>query len=48
MEKQKLNSLKTICQGALGAMTFGIYHAITTDKMIKMNNEKQNTMIKEH
>ena len=33
-------SLKTIGQGALGAMTFGIYHQIVTNKMMELNNEK--------
>ena len=33
-------TLKTICQGALGAMTFGAYHQFTTNKMMELNNEK--------
>lgn len=33
--------LKTISQGALGAMTFGAYHQYTTNKLIELNNEKQ-------
>jgi len=33
-------TLKTIIEGALGAMTFGIYHQYTTNKIMKLNNEK--------
>jgi hypothetical protein len=33
-------TLKTIGQGALGAMTFGAYHQFTTNKMMELNNEK--------
>ena len=33
-------TLKKICQGALGAMTFGAYHQFTTNKMMDLNNEK--------
>lgn len=33
-------TLKTIAQGALGAMTFGAYHQFTTNKMMELNNEK--------
>ena len=36
------DSIKTIMQGALGAMTFGAYHQFTTNKIIELNNEKQN------
>jgi hypothetical protein len=32
-------TLKTIGQGALGAVTFGIYHRSTTNKMMEVNNE---------
>jgi len=32
---------KIICQGALGAMTFGAYHQYTTNKLMELNNEKQ-------
>lgn len=35
------DTLKTISQGALGAMTFGAYHQYTTNKMMELNNEKQ-------
>ena len=36
-----LDSLKTVAQGALGAMTFGVYHQFTTNKLMDINNEKQ-------
>lgn len=32
------DGLKTFCQGALGAMTFGAYHMYVSTEMIKMNN----------
>ena len=34
-------TLKTFGQGALGAMTFGAYHQYTTNKIMELNNEKQ-------
>ena len=34
-----LDTLKTIGQGALGAMSFGAYHQFTTNKMMELNNE---------
>lgn len=34
-------TLKTIGQGALGAMTFGAYHQFTTNKIMDLNNEKE-------
>jgi hypothetical protein len=34
------DSLITIAQGALGAMTFGAYHQFVTNRMMEMNNEK--------
>ena len=33
-------TLKTVIQGALGAMTFGAYHQYTTNKIMELNNEK--------
>jgi hypothetical protein len=36
-----LANVKMICQGALGAMTFGAYHQYTTNKIMELNNEKQ-------
>ncbi len=33
-------TLKTISQGALGAMSFGAYHQYTTNKIMELNNEK--------
>ena len=35
------DTLKTISQCALGAMTFGAYHQYTTNKMMELNNQKQ-------
>jgi hypothetical protein len=35
-------TLKTIGQGALGAMTFGAYHQYTTNRIMDLNNEKMN------
>ena len=43
MSKTQLISgetLKTISQCALGAMTFGAYHQYTTNKIMELNNEK--------
>ena len=34
------DTLKTIGQGALGAMTFGAYHQYTSNKIMELNNEK--------
>lgn len=39
-----LDTLKTIGQGALGAMTFGAYHQFTTNRMMDMmerNHKKE-------
>jgi heme A synthase len=33
------DAVKTVLQGALGAMTFGAYHQFTTNKMMEMNNQ---------
>ena len=38
------DTLKTMLQGMLGAMSFGIYHQITSNKMLELNNEKQNLL----
>lgn len=35
------DTLKTITQGAMGAMSFGAYHQYTTNKIMELNNEKQ-------
>ena len=35
-------AVKTIVQGALGAMSFGAYHQFTTNKMMELNNDKLN------
>ena len=32
------DTLKTFCQGAFGAMTFGAYHQYTTNKIMELNN----------
>ena len=40
------DSLKTMAQGALGAMTFGMYHQYTTNKMMEMNNEQMKSQNK--
>ena len=40
MNKPLSESIKTIAQGALGSMTFGIYHQFTTNKLMELNNEK--------
>ena len=45
-----LDTLKTIGQGALGAMTFGAYHQFTSNKMMELNNqmmELNNKIIKQ-
>jgi hypothetical protein len=33
------DTLKTIANGAMGAMTFGAYHQFTTNKIMELNNE---------
>ena len=40
-----LDNLKVVAQGALGAMTFGAYHQFTTNKMMELNNETQDSKI---
>ena len=40
------DTLKTMLQGALGAMSFGVYHQFTTNKMMELNNEKQSLLHK--
>jgi hypothetical protein len=34
-----MDTLRTIGQGALGAMTFGAYHQYTTNRIMDLNNE---------
>ena len=41
-----MDTIKTVCQGALGAMTFGAYHQYTTNKIMDLNNEKQEIQYK--
>jgi len=36
-----IENVKTVCQGALGAMTFGAYHQFTSNKMMELNNTIQ-------
>lgn len=33
------DTIKTICQGALGALSFGAYHQFTTNKIMELNNK---------
>jgi hypothetical protein len=40
-----ISSLKTVVQGAIGAMTFGAYHQFVTNKIMELNNDK---MEKQH
>ena len=37
-----VETLKTIGQGALGAMSFGAYHQYTTNRIMDLNIEKMN------
>lgn len=39
------DTLKTICQGALGAMTFGAYHQFNTNKMMEIHQSNTNKMM---
>ena len=39
------DTLKTMFQGALGAMSFGVYHQFTTNRLMELNNEKQDLFI---
>jgi hypothetical protein len=32
--------IKTICHGALGGLTFGMFHKYQTDKQMKLHNEQ--------
>ena len=41
------DAIKTIFQGALGAMTFGAYHQFTTNKIMELNNNIINLQMKE-
>ena len=42
MSKPYIDTIKTIAQGALGAVTFGAYHQFTTNRIMELNNEKLN------
>jgi hypothetical protein len=39
------DTLKTIVQGAMGAMTFGAYHQFNTNKIMEINNQYQNKIM---
>lgn len=43
-----MDTVKTIFQGALGAITFGAYHQFTTNKIMELNNDKLNLEHKYH
>lgn len=43
-----MDILKTIFQGALGALTFGIYHHIISMRQIEENNKKIMDRIKKY
>jgi hypothetical protein len=38
---KNVEAIKTVAQGALGAMSFGAYHQYTTNKLMELNNENQ-------
>jgi hypothetical protein len=38
------DTLKTILYGALGGMSFGVYNNFITNKMMELNNEKQDLL----
>ena len=38
---KNVETIKTVAQGALGAMSFGAYHQYTTNKLMELNNENQ-------
>lgn len=38
MSNKYIDGIKTIAQGALGAMTFGAYHQFTTNRIMELNN----------
>ena len=40
-------TVKTIFQGALGALTFGAYHQFNTNKIMELNNEVMDARHKE-
>ncbi len=35
-----MDNIRTCIHGAFGAMTFGVYHQFTTNKIMELNNEK--------
>jgi hypothetical protein len=40
MSRSYIDTIQTIAQGALGAVTFGIYYRVTTDRIMELNHEK--------
>ena len=46
LDKTYLDTIKTLAQGALGGLTFGMYHQYTTNKMMEMNNEQMKSQNK--
>ena len=40
MSRSYIDTIQTIAQGALGAVTFGIYYQVTTDRIMELNNAK--------
>ena len=43
-----MNEFKTIFQGALGALTFGIYHQYVTQSTINTNNNEMRIEMDKH
>jgi len=43
MDKTYLDTIKTLAQGALGGLTFGMYHSYVTNNMMEEFN-KENTL----
>jgi FtsZ-binding cell division protein ZapB len=41
------DAIKTIFQGALGGMSFGVYHQFTTNQIMDLNNKIMYLQIKE-
>ena len=42
-----LDTLTTICKGALGGLTFGAYHQFNTNKMMELNNKYFNDKLEQ-
>lgn len=41
MSNQHLDTIKTVIKGAMGAMSFGVYHQFNTNKLMELNNINQ-------